>query len=214
MRGPAVAGAYYGQSDRILDADGFFDTGDIATIDTEGFLQITDRAKDLIKSGGEWISSVDIENAACGHPKVAVAGVIAATHPKWAERPLLVVQLKPGETATRDELLAFLSGRISRWQCPDDVVFVAAMPLGPTGKVDKKVLRARFAPTTGCQRRVETHAPDGVPILIALLAGILAGLAARWIGEPGLAFAAALKPLGQLTAQCAETGPGCPWSSA
>ena len=153
VRGPAVAGAYFGLDKQVLDADGWFDTGDIATIDAEGVMQITDRAKDLIKSGGEWISSVDIENVAVGHPKVAVAGVIAAAHPKWAERPLLVVQLKPGHTSDCAELLGFLAERMTKWQTPDDVVFIEVMPLGATGKVDKKVLRARFAdhqlPTAG-----------------------------------------------------------------
>jgi fatty-acyl-CoA synthase len=146
VKGPFVAGAYFkGAGGQILDAEGFFDTGDVATIDSEGFMQITDRAKDVIKSGGEWISSIDIENIAMGHPKAANAAVIGIAHPKWDERPLLLVQLKPGVEATKEEFIEYLQGKIAKWWMPDDVIFVDDIPLGATGKIDKKVLRARFA---------------------------------------------------------------------
>ncbi|MBI1405791.1 MAG: long-chain-fatty-acid--CoA ligase [Caulobacter sp.] len=146
VKGPFVVGEYFkGAGGQILDADGFFDTGDVATIDSEGFMQITDRAKDVIKSGGEWISTIDIENIAMGHPKAANAAVIGIAHPKWDERPLLLVQLKPGVEATKEEFIEFLHGKIAKWWMPDDVVFVDDIPLGATGKIDKKVLRARFA---------------------------------------------------------------------
>jgi len=145
VRGHSVAGRYFkGDGGEILDADGFFDTGDVATIDASGYMQITDRAKDVIKSGGEWISSIEIENIAAGHPKAALAAVVGMPHPKWDERPLLVVQLKPGLEATREEFLTHLEGRIAKWWTPDDVVFVATIPLGATGKIDKKVIRQQF----------------------------------------------------------------------
>jgi len=150
VRGPCVIGRYYRAEDEdILDADGYFDTGDIGTIDPYGYLQITDRAKDVIKSGGEWISSVEIETIAASHPKALLAAVIAVPHEKWRERPLLVVKLRPGASATAEEFLEYLNGRIARWWMPDAVVFVEDMPLGATGKLDKKVLRTRFpaAPT-------------------------------------------------------------------
>ena len=144
VAGPAVLRRYFGESADALDAEGYFDTGDIGTIDAEGYLQITDRAKDVIKSGGEWISSVEIENLAAGHPKALMAAVIAVPHPKWRERPLLVVKLKPGVEATAEEFLGFLEGKIAGWWMPDAVVFVAEMPLGATGKLDKKRLRVQF----------------------------------------------------------------------
>jgi fatty-acyl-CoA synthase len=144
VRGACVVQRYFAAERDVADADGWFDTGDIANIDRYGFMQITDRAKDLIKSGGEWISSVDIENAAAGHPKALMAAVIAMPHPKWRERPLLIVRLKPGLSATAEEFLEFLEGRIARWWMPDAVVFVDEMPLGATGKLDKKRLRERF----------------------------------------------------------------------
>ena len=145
IKGPFIARGYFGGQDgEILDDEGFFDTGDVATIDQHGFMQITDRAKDVIKSGGEWISSIEIENIAAGHPKSALAAVIGLPHPKWGERPLLVVQLKTGETATGGDYLAFLEGKIAKWWTPDAVVFVDDIPLGPTGKIDKKVMRRRF----------------------------------------------------------------------
>ena len=144
VKGPFVAGAYYRGDGGIVDADGFFDTGDVATIDEFGFMQITDRAKDVIKSGGEWISSIEIENLAMGHPKVEMAAVLGVRHPKWDERPVLLVKLKTGETAGRQDFLDFLEGKIARWWMPDDVVFVDDIPVGPTGKIDKKVLRERM----------------------------------------------------------------------
>jgi fatty-acyl-CoA synthase len=142
VRGPAVVRSYYGDDRELLDDEGYFDSGDIATIDTEGFMRITDRAKDVIKSGGEWISSQQIENVMLLHPKVAVAAVVGVPHPKWGERPLLYTQLTSGQSATADELKRFLEGRIAHWWMPDDVVFVDHIPLGATGKVDKKALRA------------------------------------------------------------------------
>jgi fatty-acyl-CoA synthase len=146
VRGPCVAGAYFKNAGgQILDADGWFDTGDVATIDADGAMQITDRAKDVIKSGGEWISSVEIENIAAGHPKALIAAVIGVAHPKWDERPLLLVKLKPGQTATQEEFLKFLEGKIAKWWTPDEVLFVDDIPLGATGKIDKKALRARYA---------------------------------------------------------------------
>jgi fatty-acyl-CoA synthase len=145
VRGPFVAGDYFRDgSGPILDAEGFFDTGDVATIDDQGFMRITDRAKDVIKSGGEWISSIEIENVAAGHPKSALAAVVATPHPKWGERPLLLIKLKPGETATADDYLAFLDGRIAKWWMPEDVLFVDDIPLGATGKIDKKLIRQRL----------------------------------------------------------------------
>ena len=145
IKGPTIAGAYFkDEGGDILDHEGFFDTGDVSTIDEQGFMQITDRAKDVIKSGGEWISSIEIENIAVGHPKVELAAVIGAAHPKWDERPVLVVKLKPGETEDKQEHLDFLVGKIAKWWMPDDVVFVADIPLGATGKIDKKLLRERL----------------------------------------------------------------------
>ena len=144
VRGPAVAKAYFKESGSALDAEGFFDTGDIATIDPHGYMQITDRAKDVIKSGGEWISSIAIENLAVGHPKVAEAAVIGVRHPKWDERPLLVVVLKAGQQASRAEILDFMRGKIAAWWLPDDVVFVAEIPHSATGKILKTALREQF----------------------------------------------------------------------
>lgn len=146
IRGPIIAGEYFkGAGGAILDAEGYFDTGDVATIDPEGFMQITDRAKDVVKSGGEWISTIEIENIAVGHPKAALAAVVGVPHPKWDERPVLLVKLKPGETATRLEFLDFLQGKIAKWWTPDDVLFVEDIPLGATGKIDKKLIRKRLA---------------------------------------------------------------------
>jgi fatty-acyl-CoA synthase len=144
VRGPSVARAYYREDGDILDAEGFFDTGDVATIDRYGYMHITDRAKDVIKSGGEWISSIDIENLAVGHPKVAEAAVIGVRHPKWDERPLLVIVLKKDTSATRDEILAFMKGKIASWWMPDEIVFVDEIPHTATGKIQKTVLRDRF----------------------------------------------------------------------
>jgi fatty-acyl-CoA synthase len=144
VRGFAVAKNYYKLNDPILDADGFFDTGDVGTMDEQGYMQITDRSKDVIKSGGEWISSIDLENLAVGHPKVAEAAVIGVRHPKWDERPLLIVVLKEGQSATSEEILGFLEGKIAKWWMPDDVVFVSSIPHTATGKILKTALRDQF----------------------------------------------------------------------
>jgi fatty-acyl-CoA synthase len=145
VRGPAIAKGYMGgEGKAAFDHDGWFDTGDVATLCPQGYMTITDRAKDVIKSGGEWISSIDIENFAVGHPAVAEAAVIGVYHPKWDERPLLIVVLKPGQKATRDELLAYLNGKIAKWWMPDDVVFVDEIPHTATGKIQKTTLREKF----------------------------------------------------------------------
>jgi 3-(methylthio)propionyl---CoA ligase len=145
VRGAGVAREYYkGEGGQILDADGFFDTGDVATIDPYGAMQITDRAKDVIKSGGEWISSIDLENLAIGHPKVAEAAVIGIAHPKWDERPLLVIVLKKDQRATKEEILGFMQGKIAKWWMPDDVAFVDEIPHTATGKIQKMALRDQF----------------------------------------------------------------------
>jgi fatty-acyl-CoA synthase len=144
VRGPSVARAYFKEQSGALDANGFFDTGDVGTIDRHGYLAITDRSKDVIKSGGEWISSIELENLAVGHPKVAEAAVIGVQHPKWDERPLLVIVLKEGQTASKEELLGFLDGKVAKWWIPDDVAFVSEIPHTATGKIQKTVLRERF----------------------------------------------------------------------
>ena len=148
VRGPWVLDRYFNRDEDPLRYDaagrGWFPTGDVATIDADGFMQITDRTKDVIKSGGEWIGSIDLENIAMGHPSVAMAACIAAHHPKWDERPLLVVMKKPGREVTREELLAFYEGKVAKWWVPDDVVFVDAIPLGATGKMQKNKLREAF----------------------------------------------------------------------
>ena len=145
VRGPAVAKAYFKvDDDDVFEPDGWFDTGDVATIDKYGYMQITDRAKDVIKSGGEWISSIDLENLAVGHPKVAEAAVIGVHHPKWDERPLLVIVLKAGESATKDDILGYMAGKIAKWWMPDDVVFVDEIPHTATGKIQKITLRQQF----------------------------------------------------------------------
>jgi acyl-CoA synthetase (AMP-forming)/AMP-acid ligase II len=141
VRGPWILSRYFkGEGSGPL-VNGWFPTGDVSTIDEDGFMQITDRSKDVIKSGGEWIGSIDLENIAMAHPGVAMAACIAARHPKWDERPLLVVVRKPGEALSRDELLRFYDGKIAKWWTPDDVVFVDSIPLGATGKVQKNLLR-------------------------------------------------------------------------
>lgn len=150
VRGPAVSRAYFknagakNQCGECLEPDGFFDTGDIATLDSLGIMHITDRAKDVIKSGGEWISSIDIENIALGCEGVANAAVIGVAHPKWDERPLLIIEPKAGAKPTKDQLLSFLQGKIAKWWMPDDVVTVEKIPIGATGKVNKLVLREQF----------------------------------------------------------------------
>ena len=144
VSGPAVSKAYYKVDTNILDGEGFFDTGDVATVDPHGFMRITDRSKDVIKSGGEWISSIDLENLAVGHPAVAEAAVIGVYHPKWDERPLLIVQLKQGQTATREDILKYMDGKIAKWWMPDDVAFVDGIPHTATGKILKTALRDQF----------------------------------------------------------------------
>jgi len=146
VRGPWICSAYYRLDGSEAHAeDGWFETGDVATIDARGFVAITDRTKDVIKSGGEWISSIDLENTAMAHPGVAEAAVIGAAHPKWAERPLLCVVRKPGVEVSRDELLAFFDGKVAKWWIPDDVVFVDELPHTATGKLGKKDLRDRMS---------------------------------------------------------------------
>ena len=144
VRGPAVSKAYFGLDENILDADGYFDTGDVATIDADGYMNITDRAKDVIKSGGEWISSIELENLAVGHPDVAEAAVIGIAHPKWDERPLLLIVCKPGRAPSKEDILAFMQGKIAKWWMPDDVQFIAEIPHTATGKISKKTLRDQF----------------------------------------------------------------------
>ncbi|WP_305806964.1 AMP-binding protein, partial [Stenotrophomonas sp. YIM B06876] len=147
VRGPWILDTYYkGASPLVADAQGrqWFPTGDVATIDADGFMQITDRSKDVIKSGGEWISSIDIENIAMGHPAIAMAACIGMPHPKWDERPIVAVTKKPGAQVTREQLLQFYEGKTAKWQIPDDVVFVDAIPLGATGKMLKVKLREQL----------------------------------------------------------------------
>ena len=145
VRGPAIAKAYFKSEDGdILDDNGWFHTGDVATIDKFGFMQITDRSKDVIKSGGEWISSIEVENIAVGHPQVAEAAVIGIAHPKWDERPLLIVLLKTGQSVTREDILDYMKGKIAKWWMPDDVVFVEEIPHTATGKIQKTALREQF----------------------------------------------------------------------
>jgi acyl-CoA synthetase (AMP-forming)/AMP-acid ligase II len=142
VKGPWIVKEYFkGEGGDPLRGGGWFPTGDVATIDADGFMQITDRSKDVIKSGGEWISSIDIENIAVAHPAVAMAACIGVFHPKWDERPIVVVAKKPGAEVTREELLKFYEGKTAKWQIPDDVVFVEAIPLGATGKILKTRIR-------------------------------------------------------------------------
>jgi len=144
VKGPWIVSEYFkGEGGNPL-VDGWFPTGDVARFDADGYMQITDRSKDVIKSGGEWIGSIDLENIAMAHPAVAMAACIAAKHPKWDERPLLVVVKKPGAEVTREQLLGFFEGKIAKWWTPDDVVFVDAIPLGATGKMQKNKLREQF----------------------------------------------------------------------
>jgi fatty-acyl-CoA synthase len=145
VKGPAVASAYHkGDGASAFDSDGWFDTGDVATIDQYGYMQVTDRAKDVIKSGGEWISSIDLENVAIGCPGVQEAAAIGLPHPKWDERPLLVVVRKPGSNLTRDQLLDHMRGKVAKWWLPDDVAFVDEIPHTATGKISKLALREKF----------------------------------------------------------------------
>jgi fatty-acyl-CoA synthase len=146
VRGPAVASSYYGGAgSEQFDDDGWFDTGDVAHIDENGYMQITDRSKDVIKSGGEWISSIDLENLAVGHPDVAEAAVIGLPHPKWDERPLLVIVAREDKSPSKEDILGFMEGKIAKWWMPDDVAFVDEIPHTATGKIQKTTLRDRFA---------------------------------------------------------------------
>jgi 3-(methylthio)propionyl---CoA ligase len=147
VRGPWVASAYFRDDQATAEAfddEGWFSTGDVATITDSGYMEITDRAKDMIRSGGEWISSIALENAAVGHPELAEAAVIAVAHPKWGERPLLIARRKPGATVERAEIIEYLRDKVARWWLPDDVVFVDELPHTATGKIQKAVLRERF----------------------------------------------------------------------
>ncbi|WP_374303584.1 3-(methylthio)propionyl-CoA ligase [Ferrovibrio sp.] len=145
VRGPWITAGYFkGEGGNVLDKDGWFTTGDVATLDPDGYMQITDRSKDVIKSGGEWISSIDLENAAVGHPAVQEAAVIGVAHAKWQERPLLLVIKKAGQETTKDELMAFLEGKVAKWWLPDDIVFVTELPHTATGKLLKTKLREQF----------------------------------------------------------------------
>ena len=145
IRGPWVASGYFkGEGGAVLDTDGWFPTGDVATWAALGFMKITDRTKDVIKSGGEWISSIDVENAAMSHPQVALAATVATYHPKWDERPVLVIVPREGQSPTREEILAFLEPRMAKWWLPDEVVFVRELPLTATGKILKSKLRETY----------------------------------------------------------------------
>jgi len=146
VRGPWVACDYFRSEAPSPLQDGWFPTGDVVTIDADGYIQITDRTKDVIKSGGEWISSIELENIAMAHPGVAMAACIARPDPKWNERPVLVVVKREGSTLNRDELLGFYQDKVAKWMIPDDVIFVPTIPLGATGKMLKNRLRAQFAP--------------------------------------------------------------------
>lgn len=145
VRGPWIASGYFkGEGKGAVDADGWFDTGDVSTIDEDGYMQITDRDKDVIKSGGEWISSIDVENEAVGVPGIAEAAVIAVPHPKWDERPLVIAVKEKDAKVTKQDVIDHLSKTLAKWQLPDDVVFVDALPHGATGKLLKNVLRAEY----------------------------------------------------------------------
>jgi fatty-acyl-CoA synthase len=145
--GPWIAREYYNdaRSPESFTADGWLKTGDVATVDSEGYMRIVDRTKDVVKSGGEWISSVELENEIMAHPAVAEAAVIGLKHPKWGERPMACVVLRPGESLTSDELLGWLDGRVAKWWLPDDVVFIDEVPKTSVGKFSKRELRERFA---------------------------------------------------------------------
>ncbi|MEM7427682.1 MAG: long-chain fatty acid--CoA ligase, partial [Pseudomonadota bacterium] len=154
VRGPCISKAYLkGEGGEILDDQGYFITGDVSNIDEHGFMQITDRSKDVIKSGGEWISSIDLENVAVGHPDVMEAAVIGIEHPKWDERPLLVVVKKEGTEPTKEDILGYMDGKIVKWWMPDDVAFIDEIPHTATGKISKLQLREKFVgytlPTAG-----------------------------------------------------------------
>jgi fatty-acyl-CoA synthase len=148
VRGPWVLESYFkNEGGDPLTPDGWFPTGDVATIDPEGYMQITDRSKDVIKSGGEWISSIDLENIAMSHPAVAMAACIGVPHAKWDERPLLLVVKRPGQEVSKAEIVAHFEGKIARWWMPDEVLFIEAIPLGATGKMLKTKLREQYGST-------------------------------------------------------------------
>jgi fatty-acyl-CoA synthase len=144
VKGPWIISSYYKNEGGDVLQDGWFPTGDVATIDADGYMQITDRSKDVIKSGGEWIGTIDLENLAMAHPAVLQAACIGVFHPKWDERPVLVVVLRPGMAVTREALLQFFEGKIAKWWTPDDVLFIDALPMGATGKIQKNKLREQF----------------------------------------------------------------------
>ena len=144
VRGPWVTRAYFKDENEILDSNGWFATGDVATIDPDGFMHITDRIKDLIKSGGEWISSIELENLAVGHPDVMQAAVIGVPDEKWTERPLLIVKPRDGANPSKEDLLGYFKGKVADWSIPDDVVMVESLPIGGTGKVQKTELRKTY----------------------------------------------------------------------
>jgi acyl-CoA synthetase (AMP-forming)/AMP-acid ligase II len=146
VRGPWITSGYFkGEGgDAVIDADNWFDTGDVATIDPDGYMQITDRSKDVIKSGGEWISSIDVENEAVGCPGIAEAAVIAVAHPKWDERPLLVAVKEESASVTKEDVIEHLKGTLAKWQLPDDVIFVDQLPHTATGKILKMKLRTEY----------------------------------------------------------------------
>lgn len=145
VRGPWITSAYFkGEGGNVIDDDDWFDTGDVATIDADGYMQITDRSKDVIKSGGEWISSIDVENGAVGCPGIAEAAVIAVPHPKWDERPLLIAIKEPDATVTKEDVIQHLKGSLAKWQLPDDVIFVTELPHTATGKILKTKLRSEY----------------------------------------------------------------------
>ena len=148
VQGPWIIARYFKNEGGDVLQDGWFPTGDVATIDADGYMQITDRSKDVIKSGGEWIGTIDLENIAMAHPAVLQAACIGIAHPKWDERPLLLVVKRPGQEVTRDELLAFYSGKIAKFWMPDDVAFLDALPMGATGKIQKNKLREQFCAHT------------------------------------------------------------------
>jgi fatty-acyl-CoA synthase len=145
VRGPWVVDGYFRSDEQSLTDDGWFPTGDVATIDGQSYMQITDRTKDLIKSGGEWISSIDVENTAMGHPEIATAAVIGVPDERWGERPLLIAVPAPGTSPSREAVLEFLSGTLARWQLPDEVIFAEELPMGATGKVQKTKLREMYS---------------------------------------------------------------------
>ena len=147
VAGPYIASEYYNdpRSPESFTADGWLRTGDVAAVNAEGYVRLVDRTKDLVKSGGEWISSVEVENELMAHPAVLEAAVVGVPHPRWDERPLACVVLRPGHAASRDDILEFLAPRMAKWWLPDDVAFIDEVPKTSVGKFDKKVLRARFA---------------------------------------------------------------------